>query len=183
MADPERPSEASPSMTWTGVWQSCMAVRWYRATSIAARTTRFGEPSQLFPRWRNLRLPGWRIYKPYILLMGHYDYSLPQALSESNGNGVLKTQRWRHSQVLTDSFWLTFIQQYLPCLQGRSKCQTVEKKFTLDQMVLIVDPQLPWTLWPVGRVVNTHSGVDGHIQSANIKVKNETYLTTVDARW
>lgn len=79
---------------------------------------------------------------------------------------------WRHSQVLTDSFWLTFIQQYLPSLQGRSKCQAEEKQLTLDKMVLIVDPQLPWTLWPVARVVNTHSWVDGHIQSGTIKVKN-----------
>ncbi len=78
---------------------------------------------------------------PHVLLMGRRDSSLPQALYDSSS--ILGTRRWRHSQVLADNFWSTFIRQYLPSLQGRSKCQTDGGQIAMDQIVLIVDPQLP----------------------------------------
>lgn len=44
---------------------------------------------------------------PHVLLMGRRDSSLPQALYDSSS--ILGTRRWRHSQVLADNFWSTFI--------------------------------------------------------------------------
>lgn len=83
----------------------------------------------------------------HVLLMGHCDSSLPQALY--NSSCILGTQRWKHSQVLVD----IFIRRYLPSLQGRSKWQTDGDRLAVDQVVLIDDPQLPEALCPVGKVV------------------------------
>ncbi|XP_023253587.1 uncharacterized protein LOC111648064 [Seriola lalandi dorsalis] len=114
---------------------------------------------------------------PHVLLMGRRDSSLPQALYDSSG--VLGTRRWKHSQVLADNFWSTFIRRYLPSLQGRSKWQTDGQQLAVDQVVLIVDPQLPRALWPVGKVVETYPGADGRIRTATVKIKDRTYVRPV----
>lgn len=114
---------------------------------------------------------------PHVLLMGRRDSSLPQALYDSNS--ILGTRRWRHSQVLADNFWSTFIRQYLPSLQGRSKWRTDGDQLAVDKVVLIVDPQLPRALWPVGKVVKVHPGADGRIRTATIKVNDKTYVRPV----
>ena len=45
--------------------------------------------------------------------------------------------------------------------------------------MLIVDPQLPQALWPVGKVTATYPGADGHIPTAAVKVKERTYIRPV----
>lgn len=114
---------------------------------------------------------------PSILLMGRYDASLPQAVYDP-GN-TLGSRRWRHSKILVDHFWSRFIGHYLPSLQERQKWQKDGKHLELNQVVFIVDPQLPRALWPVGKVTATYSGADGRIRTAAIKVKGRTYIRPV----
>lgn len=47
------------------------------------------------------------------------------------------------------------------------------------QIVLIVDQQLPHSLWPVGRVMQVISGVDGRIWTVEVKVGNKVYIRPV----
>uniref|UniRef100_A0A0E9QKI5 DUF5641 domain-containing protein n=1 Tax=Anguilla anguilla TaxID=7936 RepID=A0A0E9QKI5_ANGAN len=89
--------------------------------------------------------------------MGRHDSSLPQALYDFSN--LLGKRRWRHSQVLADHFWSTFIRYYLPSLQERWKWRTDGKELTVDQVVLIVDSQLTRALWLVGKVTHTYPGV------------------------
>lgn len=114
---------------------------------------------------------------PSILLMGRYDASLPQVIYDSND--TLGNRRWRHSQVLVDRFWTRFIRHYLPSLQERQKWQRDGKHLEPNQVVLIVDPQLPRALWPVGKVTATYPGADGRIRTAAIEVKDRTYIRPV----
>ena len=44
---------------------------------------------------------------------------------------------------------------------------------------MIVDPQLPRALWPTGHIVKVHPSPDGHIRSADVKVKDRTYTRPV----
>lgn len=44
---------------------------------------------------------------------------------------------------------------------------------------MIVDPQLPRALWPIGRVAKTFAGVDNRIRTAEVQVKGRTYLQPV----
>lgn len=53
------------------------------------------------------------------------------------------------------------------------------KQLESDQVVLIVDPQLPQALWPVGKVTATYPGADGRIRIAAIKVNDQTYVRPV----
>ncbi len=44
---------------------------------------------------------------------------------------------------------------------------------------MIVDPQLPRSLWPVGRVIKTYPSPDGHIRSADVQIKGHVYTRPV----
>ncbi|XP_057704715.1 uncharacterized protein LOC130923208 [Corythoichthys intestinalis] len=114
---------------------------------------------------------------PNMLIMGRRDSSLPQAVYDSTN--LLGTRRWKHSQLLADHFWSTFIRHYLPCLQERQKWRKDGKQLSAGQVVLIVDPQLPRSLWPVGKVTQTHPGVDDRIRTATVQVKDRQYLRPV----
>ncbi|KAI3375182.1 hypothetical protein L3Q82_021085, partial [Scortum barcoo] len=104
---------------------------------------------------------------PNVLLMGRPDGSLPQVVYPENN--LISRRRWKHSQVLADHFWTCFIRLYLPSLQARQKWQALPADIVQDCVVMIVDPQLPRALWPIGRVIKTHPSPDGHVRSADVK--------------
>ncbi|XP_039516235.1 uncharacterized protein LOC120470711 [Pimephales promelas] len=114
---------------------------------------------------------------PNLLLMGRRDASLPQAVYASSD--LLGRRRWRHSQILADHFWSNFIRRHLPDLQKRSKWHKDTDNLTAGQVVMVVDSQLPRAQWPIGRVVNTRSGLDGRVRAAEVKIKGQTYLRPV----
>ncbi len=114
---------------------------------------------------------------PNLLLMGRRDASLPQVLFDSTN--LLGRRRWRHSQVLADHFWTAFIRDYLPSLQDRHKWRKDGKELTVGQVVLIVDPQLPRALWPVGTVTETLAGPDGKIRTVCVRVNEKSYTRPV----
>ncbi len=74
---------------------------------------------------------------------------------------------------------MQFIRNYLPSLQTRLSILGCQKQTTYGWLELIVDPQLPRALWPVGRIVQVFPGKDNRVRSAEIKVKDRTYLRPV----
>lgn len=114
---------------------------------------------------------------PNLLLMGRRDASLPQAIYSSSD--LLGRRRWRHSQILADHFWVNFVRHYLPGLQTRQKWQRDTGNLTIGQIVMIVDLQLPRASWPIGKVIKTYAGVDQCVRTAEVQVKERTYLRPV----
>lgn len=114
---------------------------------------------------------------PNILLMGRPDPSLPQVVYADTE--LLGRRQWRHSQVLADQFWARFTKDYLPSLQSRQKWQRDTPNLAVDSTVMIVDPQLPRALWPVGKVERVYPGSDGRIRVADVRTKDRTYTQPV----
>ncbi|KAE8278093.1 hypothetical protein D5F01_LYC23850 [Larimichthys crocea] len=114
---------------------------------------------------------------PNLLLMGRRDASLPQAAYGSSE--LLGRRRWRHSQVLADRFWSQFTRQYLPDLQRRQKWRTPTVDLAVDQVVMVVDSQLPRALWPIGKVTKVHPSDDGTVRSADVNIKGAVYTRPV----
>lgn len=110
---------------------------------------------------------------PNVLLMGRPDGSLPQVVYPESE--LLSRRHWKHSQVLADHFWARFIRLYVPSLQARQKWQATQADVAEECVVMITDPHLPRALWPIGKVVKAHSSSDGHIRSADVKVKERIY--------
>lgn len=114
---------------------------------------------------------------PNCLLMGRPDASLPQVVYPESE--LLSRRRWRHSQVLADQFWGHFIKRYLPTLQPRQKWQGDTENIKPGTVVMIIDHQLPRSLWPVGKVKDVRISADGRIRSANVQVKDKVYQRAV----
>jgi len=114
---------------------------------------------------------------PNSLLMGRPDGSPPQVVYPKDE--LLSRCRWKHAQVLADHFWARFIRLYLPGLQPRQKWWSSSGDVAEGSVAMIVDPQLPRALWPIGHIVKVHPSPDGHIRSADVTVKDRTYTRPV----
>ncbi|KAK0138500.1 hypothetical protein N1851_024978 [Merluccius polli] len=114
---------------------------------------------------------------PNLLLMGRPDPSLPQAVYHDSE--LLSRRQWRVCQVLSDRFWVQFLRHYLPTLQTQSKWQADTSPLQLDTIVMIVDPQLPRASWPVGKIKKVFPGADGLIRTAEVEVRDRTYIRPV----
>jgi hypothetical protein len=114
---------------------------------------------------------------PNTLLIGRPDPSLPQVVYPANE--LLGRRRWRHSQVIADQFWKNFVKFYLPSLQLRNKWHREGKALKVGDVVMIVDPQLIRSLWPVGRVIETILSPDMRVRTARIKVGQHVYTRPV----
>lgn len=114
---------------------------------------------------------------PNYLLMGRPDSSLPQVVYPEEE--ALGRRRWRHSQILVDRFWSSFIRHYLPNLQTRMKWQRPMEDITEGAVVLLVDPQLPRASWQIGRVTKILTGSDGHTRTAEVKIRDKTYTRPI----
>lgn len=98
---------------------------------------------------------------PNALLMRQPDSALPQVVYPESE--LLTQQRWRHRQILADQFWRAFIQYYLPTLQICQKWLMEKKDLAVGTIVLVLDPQAPRDLWPVGTITSVHPGTDGRV--------------------
>lgn len=114
---------------------------------------------------------------PNMLLMGRRDSSLPQALYDSED--LLGRRRWRHSQVFADTFWSSFISQYLPSPQDRQKWRSDSRELSIGQVVLVVDPCFPRASRPVGSVTKTYPAPGGRVHTAAVQVKEKIYTRPV----
>ncbi|KAK0141084.1 hypothetical protein N1851_021886 [Merluccius polli] len=94
---------------------------------------------------------------PNILLMGRRDASLPQVLFADSE--LLTHRKWRHSQILADRFWVSFIKDYLPSLQSRPKWKMDGPSISPSAVVMVIDPQLPRSSWSIGTVTKVQSVV------------------------
>lgn len=114
---------------------------------------------------------------PNSLLMGRRDSALPQVIYPASE--LLSRKRWRHSQILADQFWSSYLRNYLPGLQSRQKWQQEKDNLTVGTVVMIADPQFPRALWPVGTVKSVQVGADNKVRAAEIQIKDRTYIRPV----
>lgn len=64
-------------------------------------------------------------------------------------------------------------------MQECRKCKTRVEDLTEDKMVMIVDPQVPRALWPVGLITKLIWSRDQHAWAAEVMVKGKPYLRSV----
>ncbi|XP_072569309.1 uncharacterized protein [Paramormyrops kingsleyae] len=114
---------------------------------------------------------------PNYLLMGRPDTSLPQVIYPQSE--MLGRRRWRHSQVLADRFWTAFVRNYLPSLQTRGKWRISTPNITVGSVVMMVDPQLPRSLWQIGKVVKVFPGPDHCVRTAAVQINDRIYTRPI----
>ncbi len=99
------------------------------------------------------------------------DASMPQVLSPAMlltqkasvapappGNvefGHPHRSQWRHVQMLVDSFWKRWKQEYLSTLQSRRKWMEERENIQEGDVVLLKDGEAKRSEWPIGLITKT----------------------------
>ncbi|XP_075158214.1 uncharacterized protein LOC142231491 [Haematobia irritans] len=103
---------------------------------------------------------------PGHFLIGRALNSLPDH-SEENDLNISHFNRWKRISAVHTVFWRRWSKEYLTLIQVRMKWHTKEKSVSVGTLVLISEDNLPPTYWMLGRVVETHSGADGFLNTEN----------------
>lgn len=80
--------------------------------------------------------------------------------------------RWQLVQKLKFDFWKRWQKEYLIRLQNRPKWAIKSTNIEINDLVLIIEDNLPPSRWALGRVFKTHPGADGCIRVVTLKCKN-----------
>jgi hypothetical protein len=82
---------------------------------------------------------------------------------------IHQLSRWQLTQKLLHDFWAQWQKEYLTRLQQRMKWNRITKELDIGDLVLVKDQRLPPGNWPMGRIVEKHSGPDGLTRTYDIK--------------
>lgn len=61
------------------------------------------------------------------------------------------------SQIEANIFWKRWLRDYLPEITRRTKWFSKVKPIEVDNIVIVVDPELPRNCWPKGRVISVNT--------------------------
>lgn len=109
---------------------------------------------------------------PNHFLLGSSNGSKP--LVPYNDSIATLTNTWKTSQIYANHFWKRWLREYLPSICRRTKWHYPVKPIQIDDVVIIVDPDLPRNSWPKGRVVDVKCK-DGQVRSATVKTTLNVY--------
>jgi hypothetical protein len=88
-------------------------------------------------------------------------------------------KRWRKVQELISRVWDRWLKEFLPMLTPRSKWNHVAKEMTKGDVVLALQKDLPRGRWPLGRIVETYPGRDGHTRVAKVQCGSKTIVRPI----
>lgn len=81
--------------------------------------------------------------------------------------------------MLAERFWSAFVKHYLPGLQTRGKWQNLSPDVQVGMVVLLIDPQLPRSMWQMGSVTKVFPGTDGRVRTAEVQIKDRVYTRPI----
>jgi hypothetical protein len=105
---------------------------------------------------------------PAHLLIGRPIQFLPDNLTRDNLNDQV-TEKWRAKARLFSELWTRFLKEYFTALQGRPKWTMTSPEPKLGEVVYFMKKDSSRLLWPLARIVQTHTGRDGKIRSCTLK--------------
>jgi hypothetical protein len=80
-------------------------------------------------------------------------------------------RRWRAAQAIVDQFWRRWMKEYVPSLIERRKWLRHRRNLKIGDVVIVVEPNTPRGLWPLGRIVQPLPGPDGIVRAARVRTK------------
>ena len=77
---------------------------------------------------------------------------------------------FRKAQSRINAFWKAWSKDYLSLLHNRQKWRRQGKDLRVNELVLIVNEQLPRSVWKMARVVQADAEVDEHVRKALVRL-------------
>ncbi|XP_058817780.1 uncharacterized protein LOC131681089 [Topomyia yanbarensis] len=114
---------------------------------------------------------------PGHFLIGEPLFSIPEPnLCELSSNRLSRLQDMKRS---VQDLWRRWSRDYLSQLQQRSKWKQATKDVCVGQLVLLKQDNTPPLQWPLGRIVDTTVGHDGHVRVVLVKTATGCYKRAV----
>ncbi|XP_055644133.1 uncharacterized protein LOC129780170 [Toxorhynchites rutilus septentrionalis] len=110
---------------------------------------------------------------PNHFLQGSSNGSKP--LVPYDDSAIVVKHSWKTSQILANYFWRRWVMEYLPTITRRTKWFLPAKPIGVGDIVIVVDPNMPRSCWPKGRVVATKISKDGQVRSATVQTVSGLY--------
>ena len=88
-------------------------------------------------------------------------------------------RHWDLCQNLVLHFWKRWSIEYLTTLNKFHKWNRKSRNLMIGDVVLIIEKNPFTNKWPLGQIVDTHPGRDGHVRVVTIKTANGVYKRPV----
>ncbi|XP_071056931.1 uncharacterized protein [Onthophagus taurus] len=89
---------------------------------------------------------------------------------------ISRRSRWQLLRRMVEDFWKIWEKFYLQSMQNATKWFNQQNLPQIGQLVLIRDERLPPAKWSLARILQIHSGADGHARVATLKTANSTLV-------
>lgn len=105
---------------------------------------------------------------PNHLLLLSAGTTSPPGLFVKEDNNLRR--RWRQVQYLANIFWSRWRKLYVPLLQERQKWQAHSYQYSVGDLVLLTDQNLPRSQWSLGRIMEVCPSDDGIVRVVKLRV-------------
>ncbi|XP_055522570.1 uncharacterized protein LOC129716754 [Wyeomyia smithii] len=109
---------------------------------------------------------------PAHFLIGRPLHSVPEINQLERHIGSLS--RWEFVQRIAQQFRARWQKEYVLSLQRMAKWQKAAPNISAGDFMLLVDDNEKPKQWPMGRIVGTFPGTDGHVRVVDVKTANGT---------
>lgn len=92
---------------------------------------------------------------------------------------INRLTRWQLLNQIHQSFWKRWSSEYLTTLQAKSKWYRPQSNLAIGDLVLLRQPNVPPTVWKLGRIVSVHPGEDGVVRVATVRTRDGVYKRPV----
>lgn len=92
---------------------------------------------------------------------------------------INRLRRWQLLTLFHQSFWNRWTSEYLTSLQNRAKWIRPTINIAVGDLVILRFPNLPPTIWKLGRVELVHPGDDGVVRVVTVRTTDGTYKRPV----
>ena len=86
--------------------------------------------------------------------------------------GAIYRRNWKKVCMLRDQFWNKWVKEYLLELQQRKKWTRQHEEFSENELVLLVEANIPRSQWPLGIITKVITGRDGLTREVEVKTNS-----------
>ena len=86
-----------------------------------------------------------------------------------------RLSRWQLLQQKLESFWARWSKECLQRYQTIYKWNQPDKSVQKGSLVLVLDERYPPAKWPLGRILETYPGKDGHTRVVTVRTQSSTF--------
>ena len=117
-----------------------------------------------------------------VLTPGHFLVHRPLTAPPIHPDVDLRTSlrnKWLWSQHALKSFWQRWQREYLLETQGRQKWNQPSDPAKIDDVVVLIEDNLPPFKWKIGRITKLYPGQDGVPRVADIRTEDSNFQRPV----